>query len=586
MRADRKVPVPVSFMSKGKLRHFVKPLFGSVFFYWVVILIMMMQFFMVLPRIGDQHFLRGFLRIPQESRSGFSDRVSFAPGDTIEIDPSVVMRIQPLSSTEFNLASLEQIRIRGTALDTFDQSGWHLGKFAVDSAVVRGSREEAMLATPNPRRPHITQRVILEPNRSNYLFAIDMPFLYLFPGYRLPIIINTHAGYARLIQRLKTALTYEAHSFLTVTPDEIMTRKAKPSSALVTFERGAYQRQIYLDMPDDEYKDEIAKLAQDITEGAGLAVEKAKKIETYLQNNYEYTLEQGGSSYSNPVGAFLFETRRGHCELFSSAMCLMVRSLDIPSRLVIGYFTDEWNPYGEYFLVRESNAHAWVEIWIDGYGWVAFDPTPPQSLPLSPANRNVFARISHMYDSLRVKWYNYVIDFDYEYQRIITRYMIKKMFGFMALTNDVLDKVFSLRRPRPSSPIRMLAILMMVFFIIAGTFVLFQTTRSSKKTGSLLSRLALKKKRLSKPESMYISKLFMQIQEKLNQLGYSVERGETPLEFASDVVMKNARFSDFVPFTLLYYRLRYGNPELNEQDIEVIEGICKELDITCRFSGV
>ena len=68
--------------------------------------------------------------------------------------------------------------------------------------------------------------------------------------------------------------------------------------------------------------------------------------------------------------------RSGNCEYFAAAMAVMLRSIGVPARVAAGFQQGEWNPYGRYFMVRLSDAHAWVEVYLDGRGWVAFDPSP------------------------------------------------------------------------------------------------------------------------------------------------------------------------------------------------------------------
>jgi transglutaminase-like putative cysteine protease len=75
------------------------------------------------------------------------------------------------------------------------------------------------------------------------------------------------------------------------------------------------------------------------------------------------------------MNAFFTEVRRGHCELFASAMALAVRSLGIPARVVTGYLGGEWDPQNHSYLVREGMAHLWVEVLFPQYGWVPFDPS-------------------------------------------------------------------------------------------------------------------------------------------------------------------------------------------------------------------
>jgi transglutaminase-like putative cysteine protease len=100
-------------------------------------------------------------------------------------------------------------------------------------------------------------------------------------------------------------------------------------------------------------------------------------LTTYLQKHYRYTLEIGHVPPGrDPVDWFLFDVKLGYCEQFATAEVLMLRSLGIPARLVTGYATGSYDPILNQAVVRERDAHAWVEVWFPGHGWVPFDPTP------------------------------------------------------------------------------------------------------------------------------------------------------------------------------------------------------------------
>lgn len=120
----------------------------------------------------------------------------------------------------------------------------------------------------------------------------------------------------------------------------------------------------------------IHQLALQVTAGTTNPYDAAVAIETYLRSNYKYTLKPPQTpAGQDPLAFFLFDSKQGYCEYFASAMGDMLRSLGIPVRLVSGYgpgtFDDKLNRY----VVRESDAHIWPEIYAPGFGWIAFEPT-------------------------------------------------------------------------------------------------------------------------------------------------------------------------------------------------------------------
>jgi hypothetical protein len=100
-------------------------------------------------------------------------------------------------------------------------------------------------------------------------------------------------------------------------------------------------------------------------------------LTTYLQSNFQYSLELGhGPAGRDPVDWFLFDVKIGYCEQFATAEVLMLRSLGIPARLATGYSTGDYDPVLDQAVVREHDAHAWVEAWFPNHGWVPIDPSP------------------------------------------------------------------------------------------------------------------------------------------------------------------------------------------------------------------
>lgn len=135
---------------------------------------------------------------------------------------------------------------------------------------------------------------------------------------------------------------------------------------------------------DLELPDELAELrpfAAELTAGATNATAAANLLEEHLRTQFGYTLQWplDAPFQRDPVAWFLFEGKRGHCEFFASAMVMLLRALDVPARLQTGYLGGEPDGAGGW-VVRDSNAHAWVVAWVDGR-WRVFDPTPAAGRP-------------------------------------------------------------------------------------------------------------------------------------------------------------------------------------------------------------
>jgi len=134
----------------------------------------------------------------------------------------------------------------------------------------------------------------------------------------------------------------------------------------------------------------------------------AAAIERWLATALRYSRELPGD-VADPIADFLFARRAGHCELFSSAMVLMLRSLGIPARNVTGYFGGRRTDAG-YYAVRAGDAHSWVEVYFPDAGYVPFDPTPASAR--GSRQEGIGARMVLLWDSLQQTWRAFVVDYD------------------------------------------------------------------------------------------------------------------------------------------------------------------------------
>lgn len=150
----------------------------------------------------------------------------------------------------------------------------------------------------------------------------------------------------------------------------------------------------------------VAALGREMA-GNGSVSGKVRSLTEYLLKTHAYSLDgadiSGGDS---PINWFVFDGRKGNCEYFASALATMIRGCGIPARVVTGFFVHEFNTSGEYFIVRSSDAHAWVEYW-DG-SWHIADATPR---PLSLVRKH-----SSLLDTLRFRWVRWVIEYSLEDQ--------------------------------------------------------------------------------------------------------------------------------------------------------------------------
>jgi hypothetical protein len=202
----------------------------------------------------------------------------------------------------------------------------------------------------------------------NVIFAAATPRSLYLPVHRVAI---DRYGSIRPAVFLDAGTIYSVISKVsTVTPDELRWAQPIPQAGPV-----AAGLERYLQLPEDLPQRDV-DLARRITAGALTEEGRVLAVERWLRANTRYTLDvPPDPPGTDAVDRFLFERRTGYCEHIASAMAVLLRAVGIPTRVVTGYGPGQRNLFTGYYEVRESDAHAWVEVWFPGYGWNEEDPT-------------------------------------------------------------------------------------------------------------------------------------------------------------------------------------------------------------------
>jgi hypothetical protein len=346
--------------------------------------------FFIIPRVGQAALpLRAHVG---RMVTGFSERVDLGSFGEIENDRTVVMRVY-LPDERVEPAALPDLRWRGVAFDHFDGRAWS-GAQAPRRFVGRGSAGDFGLGLPRAAGPIVRQEIYLEPIGSDAIFAAPR---VLRLELRAPALVVDDMG-GLSVSSAAARLHYVVESEL---ESPVRARAARRPRAV---RLPALERARYLQLPP--LAPEIRRLARDVTGDARDPETAAQRISAHLSTSYRYTLALKRQSSLPPLEEFLFVRRSGNCEYFAAAMAVMLRSEGIPSRVVAGFQRGEWNPYGRYFMVRLSDAHSWVEAYIEGRGWVTFDPSPRAE----PAAEAMPGPVSLYLDAARMRWYRYVIN--------------------------------------------------------------------------------------------------------------------------------------------------------------------------------
>ncbi len=138
-------------------------------------------------------------------------------------------------------------------------------------------------------------------------------------------------------------------------------------------------RERYLQVPDS-VDPAVGQLAATLTANAYTPYAKAKSLERALRRIPYSEDIQGAPPGVDPVSYFLFDLQQGYCDYYATSMVIMLRMLDVPSRLATGYAEGEFQPETQEFLVKQEDAHTWVEVYFSGLGWIEFEPTAGESV--------------------------------------------------------------------------------------------------------------------------------------------------------------------------------------------------------------
>lgn len=345
--------------------------------------------FALLPRVQFQAFETGFLQV--QGMSGFSEEVQLGALGSIQQDHTPVMRVV------LGGAPTDESRLywRGMSLDRYEGRGrWRVGD--QEETEIRGrpifsTTRQAFVLEPPTGADLVTQDITFEPLDVSVIFGLAN--------------MQRVEGDMRLLTRNTTdSIFFRAARFGRIRY-QVHSDVRAPESDKIRDEAIAAVDPRYLEI-SPELKAQIEPLAKELA-GEGSPWRKARRIETALQT-WDYSLTPRSGNLPDPIASFLLETKSGWCEQYSSSMVMMLRALGIPARMTNGFSGGEKNEFGGYWLVRNSDAHSWVEVAFEGSGWVTFDPTPGQG----PQTRSVASGLVRGFDALRTLWAQRVVEYN------------------------------------------------------------------------------------------------------------------------------------------------------------------------------
>lgn len=371
------IPLRLAFMSVG--------LFAGI-------LLMTVAMFFILPRTARAAMQR--FAPPHYHLRGLGSDVTLGELGQLKQNGTSVMHVR--SYTE---RPLDGLHWRGSTLSHFDGARWSTPFAGEERLMVED--EKLLLKPVRGSRPGLILGYAVE-------LSDLAPDAMFFAGIPQTISIQQRALYRSPSGTIRASrlgmpvLHYGAYSLLESDglPDE-------PPVPLSDNER-----RDFLDLPALDAR--IATLAREWAAGETDARRMAQMVESHLQQDYRYTLELLDAPVSDPLAHFLFTRRKGHCEYFASSMAVMLRTLGIPSRVVTGFYGGIFNSITGWQVLRASDAHSWVEAWLPGRGWTAFDPTPADPTAVAPPE--LLTKAALLLDAADQFWRDWVLSYDFNRQ--------------------------------------------------------------------------------------------------------------------------------------------------------------------------
>lgn len=474
----------------------------------VPLMLVLFVFFPRLPPLWTLNLTQG------TARTGFSD--SMSPGDISSLSESTETAFR----VEFEGPPPPSDRLywRGLVFAYFDGKRWSQGYPLTEQVPLPPRGLPGWIEGGQPPAPLLHYRIILEPTDQPWLFALDIP--------RSATAKVGLTRDLRLVSReaVLQRLTYDVESW--------------PDAQADTRELPDWMRRQALQLPVGG-NPEARRLAARLRDSTGSTARLVQEIlARFRSEGFYYTLEPPPLG-ENRIDDFLFRTRRGFCEHYASSFVFLMRAAGVPARVVAGYQGGEAGPGGEYWMVRQMDAHAWAEVWMPGQGWVRVDPTAavaPQRIEHGAAQAaqqrdywgsSAAGALRHSNYQLLRGLRNLADYVNYRWHRDVVGYDSNRQDGFMErLLGD-------------SSLLRRLLVMFGGFALLAAVFML----------------LALRGQRI---ERHPLDRLYRRYCERLARRGIAREAGEGPQAFARRVATQApALAAEAEEFARLYAALRY-----------------------------
>jgi protein-glutamine gamma-glutamyltransferase len=524
--------------------------FTSIFVASSALLIGAVIFFLI-PR-----FTMGYLsalNLQPGLMTGFSDNVTLGEIGEIKKNTAVVMRIR----VNGDPARASDVHWRGIVFTSFDGHRWFTPEHQ-QTVLTPDSSDVYELGPPlftSDEGNRLDYTILMEPIATDAIFFA--PRIRTLSGRFLNesehALAQQHRGYLFIDSTGSifnpshnlTKVRYEGTSLLPNFPLKDLRKAGNAYPRPVT--------DVYLQLPAIDPR--IKKLAEDVTSSSKNEYDKAANVERFLKTRYTYTLDLTGAPQTDPLANFLFVRRAGHCEYFAAAMTVMLRSIGIPARYVGGFLPGEFNDVGGDYIVRESDAHTWVEVYFPGYGWMTFDPTPPGNNP----NSGFFSRLGLYWDWFQFAWSEWFVNYDFVHQISLAENLQKSSRDlgerlrayYHEKQHQAMRMLLRLDTKIEASPYFLPSVLLLLLALLAYM-------RGRRVLALIVTRWSLRAGAGGHATASLAALEYRELLRLLEKHGWKKSHSQTAHEFASAIPAPHLS-APVAQFTHLYQSARFGS---------------------------
>lgn len=595
-----------------------------------VVIVMGYGIFLLMPHYASNRGPSRWVRQsrPSESISGYTDELTLNAINRIQLDQTQVMKVR-LKWPAFTAPQpISGLYVRGATLAHYSENKW--GLIGEERRLVSDRwRTIHFPVLSTPRGPVVIQEINHSIWQLQRIFGVGQPFLYdfsiperyawvrqdQFPWWvreKLPTQYNnkeleltmnweaqeqlleaSHAPVSGEIHyRVHSRLNGEATPLLRRYLDDV-NRPEPPAGLLLqagkrvtqvamglspyradltwrdnNLRMSVAEQALYTQMPEGDLTDLLRELSHRQAPATSIHGKIVQLVDWFHQD-FQYSLAPEIPEDLHPVAAFLTQTQKGHCEYFATSLALLLRVQGIPTRLVTGFYATEGD--AKTYIVRQSDAHAWTEVWINGLGWLTIDPTPPDMrgrVSILSYRPSFWEKTDNV---LRSWWQQYILDYSQTYQMRVYYHLLRQ--DWIETTAIMLQgwaNRWRLGGGDPEAGFSQRAVILIIRTAVLtalalGFYLIYRLLRRMLRTGPA--------PRFDRSTIQFMDRLVRRLQ----RLGWPRAPGQTIAEYLLAIDRQTDARWKLAAIVDTYHRCRYAGDSLSPEESARIHRLIHEL---------